>query len=635
MIDHLLSLNWWMIIVLFIFVFYPIVGGIFWIVAGAFYHFLSKGRFPDFPEDITPKKQPFVTIMLPCHNEEVVLQNTLYYLTQQIDYDNYEILAISDGSTDTTNEILRAELQHSQKLRVINVEKNAGKAHALTQAALHAKGEFLLCIDADSFVTGESVKKMLAWFLVDSLFSNAAEVGAVTGNPTPRNRSSLLGKLQFVEYNSIIGLTKRAQSMIGRLFTVSGVCVMYRKSALIDVGFYDQRKITEDIAVSWRLQLGGWRIQYAPNARCYMQVPEDIKTLYKQRRRWAQGGFEVFLDNAIRVIFNPLRTFPQLVLLMDSFVSIMWAIFWAISSLFTVGLIVWEAVHQQYNALFIFIMINLIFIAFEFVVGIIQLTTSLVFNDSDRSTYRYIFFAGWYTWLYWLISPITLIAAIPRAFKSMFSDGGGTWVSPVRDADHEPAENGNQTTNKVMTTAKEVKEPILSDAEMNKKVIFDLFFDKKGKLTPGIIMFRVKQIAGTLIVWIVTLAPIVIIAREMIFYLTGKHKPSLYYKEVPKLFENFLTSTVITVGIVGIVTIAFNFYREYLLTSKTHTSNFDETHQDIADKKDLLEFHFQGVLGLPDERTEKRWIDIIPENNIGKDEIDVLYEKLGEDSEKM
>ena len=90
----------------------------------------------------------------------------------------------------------------------------------------------------------------------------------------PRNLTSLLAKLQYVEYHSIIGMTKRAQSMIGRIFTVSGVCVMYRREALIDIGLFDQSKITEDIAVSWALQLKGWRIQYVPNARCYMEVPE-------------------------------------------------------------------------------------------------------------------------------------------------------------------------------------------------------------------------------------------------------------------------------------------------------------------------------------------------------------------------
>ncbi|MFK5005794.1 glycosyltransferase [Lactococcus formosensis subsp. bovis] len=418
-------------VMLFIFIFYPIVGGIFWIIGGTYYQFRTKNRLPKFPEGT---KEPFITIMVPCHNEEVVIERTLYYLDTQINYKNYEIIAISDGSTDNTNAILRnwQEAKPDSHLRVIEVQKNKGKAHGLTQAALHSKGDFLLCIDADSFVTGDALKHMVAWFMKDSIFSPKELVAAVTGNPMPRNLTSLLAKLQYVEYHSIIGMTKRAQSMIGRIFTVSGVCVMYRREALIDIGLFDQSKITEDIAVSWALQLKGWRIQYAPNARCYMEVPEKISVLYKQRRRWAQGGLEVFMSHALDVLLHPVKTFPFIFLLMDQFLSIMWAIFWFISSLFVIyWLFFWVALGDGFQ-IRRFMISALIFIMYEFIVGVTQLLTSIWFNDSDKAAMKYSLFAGWYTWIYWLISPFTLLAALPRAIKAQITGGGGTWVSPER-----------------------------------------------------------------------------------------------------------------------------------------------------------------------------------------------------------
>lgn len=416
-------------VTLFVFIFYPIVGGMFWIVGGTYYHFRTKHQLPQFPEGV---EEPFITIMVPCHNEEVVIRRTLHYLDTQIDYKNYEIIAISDGSTDRTNEYLREWMETSEHLRVIEVQKNKGKAHGLTQAALHAKGDYLLCIDADSFVTGDALKNMVAWFMIDSLFSPAELVAAVTGNPMPRNLSSLLAKLQFVEYHSIIGMTKRAQSMIGRIFTVSGVCVMYRKSALVDIGYFDQAKITEDIAVSWALQLKGWRIQYSPNSRCYMEVPEKWSVLYKQRRRWAQGGLEVFMSHALDVLLHPIKTFPFIFLLLDQFLSIMWAIFWFVSTLFvTYYFIFWWTLNDAYD-IKRFIISSSIFIMYEFIVGVVQLIISMWFNDRERGTMKYAFFAGWYTWIYWLISPITLLAALPRAIKAKITGGGGTWVSPER-----------------------------------------------------------------------------------------------------------------------------------------------------------------------------------------------------------
>jgi biofilm PGA synthesis N-glycosyltransferase PgaC len=418
---------------LFLFVFYPVVGGMFWIIGGAYYHFRTKNQLPKFPEDA---EEPCVSIMVPCHNEEISIENTLKYLDTQIDYTNYEIIAISDGSTDRTNEILKEWQTHSNRLRVIEVEKNKGKAHALDLAVLHAKGDYVLCIDADSFVAGDAIKKMVAWFMVDSMFSPAKMVGAVTGNPTPRNRTTLLGKLQFVEYNSIIGIIKRAQSVIGRIFTVSGVCAMYRKEALIDVGFFDQEKITEDIAISWKLQLNNWRVQYCPSAWCYMEVPEDLGTLYKQRRRWAQGGVEVFLSHATDILFHPIKTFPFIFLFLDQFISILWAIFWLVSTLFVIFYVIYcLSIGDMWNIKRLFIS-SCIFIMYEFVVGVVQLISSMVFNDSQKGTLKYIFFAGWYTWLYWLVSPITLLASLPRAVKAQITGGGGTWTSPERKEEH-------------------------------------------------------------------------------------------------------------------------------------------------------------------------------------------------------
>ncbi|WP_306798825.1 glycosyltransferase family 2 protein, partial [Oceanobacillus saliphilus] len=91
----------------------------------------------------------------------------------------------------------------------------------------------------------------------DTDFSPANRVGAVTGAPTPMNRSSMLAKLQLVEYNSIIGLIKRAQSTIGRLFTVSGVAALYRRDAVVDAGYWDTIMAAEDIAMSWDIQSRG------------------------------------------------------------------------------------------------------------------------------------------------------------------------------------------------------------------------------------------------------------------------------------------------------------------------------------------------------------------------------------------
>ena len=102
------------------------------------------------------------------------------------------------------------------------------------------------------------------------IFVDNPNVGAVTGNPRIRNRSTLLGRIQVGEFSAIVGMIKRAQRSYGQVFTVSGVIAAFRKSALHDVGYWSNDMVTEDIDISWKLQLAGWSIYFEPNALCWV-----------------------------------------------------------------------------------------------------------------------------------------------------------------------------------------------------------------------------------------------------------------------------------------------------------------------------------------------------------------------------
>ncbi|WP_369521821.1 glycosyltransferase family 2 protein, partial [Escherichia coli] len=158
--------------------------------------------------------------------------------------------------------------------------------------ALAARSEYLVCIDGDAMLEEHALHWMV-WHLV-----SGNRVGAVTGNPRIRNRSTLLGRLQVAEFSSIIGMIKRAQRVYGRIFTISGVIAGFRRTALHQVGWWSDDMVTEDIDISWRLQRAHWDIRYEPNALCFILMPETLKGLWRQRLRWAQGGVEVMLRHA-------------------------------------------------------------------------------------------------------------------------------------------------------------------------------------------------------------------------------------------------------------------------------------------------------------------------------------------------
>ncbi|QBO36112.1 glycosyltransferase [Periweissella cryptocerci] len=427
-LSHALNFNTLIYVVLFAFVFYPVVGGSFWILGGSFYVFWARKKRPVWNDDF---EEPFISILIAAHNEEATIEGTLHYLLDTLEYSNYEILVINDGSTDSTAEVLVQLANKHERLRIVTVEKNKGKAHALTVGAMHAKGEFLLSNDADTFITGDTLKRMAAWMVVDSELAKADEIGAVTGNPTPVNRSTIVAKSQFIEFNSIVGLIKQAQTVIGRMFAVSGANTLYRKSALNDVGYFDQGKATEDIAIAWNMQLKGWRVHYDPNVRSYIEVPETGKELVRQRKRWAQGGIEVFLTYALTVLRHPFKTFPFIFIFFDQMVSILWAYFFWISMTISVFYVGYLVITGNWERVLHFFVMSGIFVMFEFIVGYLQLTIALLINHGIDSL-KYMLFASWYVVIMWMVNPYTILIATPDAVRAVITGGSGTWVSPER-----------------------------------------------------------------------------------------------------------------------------------------------------------------------------------------------------------
>ena len=171
---------------------------------------------------------------------------------------------------------------------MIHLAQNQGKAIALQAGAAAARSEFLVCIDGDALLDRDA-----AAYLVAPLLANP-HVGAVTGNPRIRTRSTLIGRIQVGEFSSIIGLIKRTQRVYGRLFTISGVVAAFRKQALTDVGYWSQDMITEDIDISWKLQLKHWAIFFEPRALCWILMPETLRGLWKQRLRWRRAAPRYF-----------------------------------------------------------------------------------------------------------------------------------------------------------------------------------------------------------------------------------------------------------------------------------------------------------------------------------------------------
>ncbi|MEG6584899.1 poly-beta-1,6-N-acetyl-D-glucosamine synthase [Dendrosporobacter sp. 1207_IL3150] len=395
---------------------YPVLMSIIWMV-GAIYFYWRYERTS--PKEPPLKEFPLVSVMIPAHNEEKSIEETINELLK-CDYPDFEIIVISDGSTDRTNEIILRLTEIHPKVRSLILKKNLGKANALNMGLLMTAGEYIVTIDADCLLE----PKALHW-LVFHLITQP-RVGAVTGNPRVRNRTSLLAKIQTAEYASVIGLIKRSQRLLGKILTVSGVIAAFRKRAIIDAGLWSPDMITDDIDLTWKLEQRFWSVYYELNAVGWILVPETLGGLWRQRVRWAQGGIEVIhrywnicLDWRMR------RMWP---LYIDYILSVFWACSFLLFSFLWLSELIFPIPYDFFKLSPIPSWTGTIVA----LVCLVQFGVSLLLDRKyDPTILKYYFWVIWYPVIYWVYNALAVIWALPKA---LFKKKGtrAVWVSPDR-----------------------------------------------------------------------------------------------------------------------------------------------------------------------------------------------------------
>jgi len=288
---------------------YPIVMSWVWISLSLFFRRGQEDHAIDLPDS-----PPMVSIIVPAYAEAATIDDTIEAL-QALNYPSFEVIIVNDCSPDNTADVVRRYLD-DPRIRLLNKTINEGKAMALNDALPVCNGEILVVIDADIIVSPDLLNHMVPHFL-------GTRVAAVTGNPRVRNRVSILQHLQAIEFSSIVSMQRRAQRVLGRVLTVSGAVFAVRRSALLDLGGFTPRMATEDIDLTWRLQMQFWDVRYEPRAVVWMQVPLSLPELWKQRRRWAKGLVQVLTrHHEIPFTWKMRRLWP---IYYESIFSILWS----------------------------------------------------------------------------------------------------------------------------------------------------------------------------------------------------------------------------------------------------------------------------------------------------------------------
>jgi len=399
--------------------FYPLFMAFFWMIGSLLFFFRHESGSKQPPK---LAEYPFVSILVPCHNEEENIHATIQRMARNR-YPNFEIIAINDGSSDQTGAVLDDLARQHAFLRIVTLERNFGKAMALRAGALASRAEFLMCVDADALLAEDALLWMIPHFL------QGGRVAAVTGNPRVQNKRGLLARIQIGEFASIIGMVKRSQRDIGRLFTVSGVHVCFRRRALHEVGYWSAETVTEDIDVSWRLQMHYWDIRYEPRALSWIVVPETLRGLWQQRMRWARGGIEAARKHSYLLgRWSERRMWPVFI---EYLLGAVWCYGWLLTViLFLCTWLFPDTWPVKYSVPTLFPRWTGVVLAMT---SLLQFTVGL-FLDShyEKGILRNLYWAIWYPMVYWTLSSITTVMAIPQVLLRHGRPQHVRWQSPDR-----------------------------------------------------------------------------------------------------------------------------------------------------------------------------------------------------------
>jgi cellulose synthase/poly-beta-1,6-N-acetylglucosamine synthase-like glycosyltransferase len=283
---------------------------------------------------------PKVSVIVPCWNEEKTVHGTIKSILE-LEYpeDKLDIIAVDDGSTDTTWQELLF-YKENPRVRIFQKE-NGGKHTAINFGIANTDAEIIGGLDADSFVAPDALKRMVRVFL------KKPDVYAVTPSLVVNQPKNMLQYAQCVEYN-MSTYNKKMLSLLGAIHVTPGPFSLYRKELFAKIGGFRQAHNTEDQELAYRMQQNRLKIEHCHTAYVYTSSPDTVKKLYKQRLRWVYG----FIQNTIdyrKLLFKKEYGNFSLFTLPSGIISIVAVVYLSFAFAYNICIFVMKKV-SQYTA---------------------------------------------------------------------------------------------------------------------------------------------------------------------------------------------------------------------------------------------------------------------------------------------
>ena len=283
---------------------------------------------------------PPISLIVPAFNEALTIKESLKSLTS-LEYPNFEVIVVNDGSTDDTLNLIieewalepdtryyETELPHqrikgvycSADKRVTLVDKdNGGKGDAQNAGVDVSRNPLICVIDGDSLLEPDALLRAVRPFIEDpeKTIAVGGTIRLANGSKFGNGRvsdlqlpSSSVSMLQVVEYLRAFLIARLAWSSLDTLMLISGAFSMFRKTELVEVGGFTPKSLGEDLDVIVKLHKHmrdhgrEYRVGFVPDPVCWTEAPESLEILARQRMRWQKGAMEVFWRYR-NMLFNP------------------------------------------------------------------------------------------------------------------------------------------------------------------------------------------------------------------------------------------------------------------------------------------------------------------------------------------
>ncbi len=369
------------------------------------------------------KYYPTVTIAVPVYNEEATIAKTVKSLLA-LDYpkDKIKIFIVDDGSKDNTVGVVQ-EFKDNPNIVILQKE-NGGKHTAVNLALMRTDSEFFGCLDSDSLVHPQALKRIMSYF------QNDGRTMAVAPSIIVYDPKNVLQYAQSVEYDMSI-YTKKMLGFMGGIHVAPGPFSIFRKKVFDELGLYRKAHNTEDQEIALRMQEHGYKIDHCPDAYVYTNSPDSVMKLYRQRLRWIYGFIKNLIDYK-RLLFRKEYGTVALFTLPSGIISIFGVIFLFVNivaniikfiynkiiQIQTIGFSHIFSLHYKFDWFFLNTKAALFFSVILYILVIV----SVVIGKKLAGKSKFSFSIFYFVIIYSVIAPFWMLRAIYNAIISKESN---------------------------------------------------------------------------------------------------------------------------------------------------------------------------------------------------------------------